>query len=97
MKRFLSFIILLLIAIIVLAFTVKNAGDVSFNFYVGSITLPLSLLLALTLISGAILGVLASLSVVLRTKRELRKAAKQVRMKVQEVENLRAIPFQDKS
>ncbi len=97
MKRLLGFIILISIAIVVLVFTVKNAGDVTFNFYMGSVSIPLSLLLAITLACGALLGVLASLTVVLRTKQELRKARKQARMKIQEIENLRAIPFQDKS
>jgi len=97
MKRLIGLIGLILIAIVVLAFTVKNSGDVTFNFYAGSIQLPLSLLLAITLAFGALFGVLASLVVLLRTKQELRKARKQARMKVQEIENLRAIPFQDKS
>lgn len=97
MKRLLWFVSMISLAIVVLVFTVKNSQDVTFSFYIGSVNMPLSLLLAITLACGALLGVAASLLAVMRAKRELRKARKQARVKQQELENLRAIPFQDKA
>jgi putative membrane protein len=62
------------VIVIGVSFAGLNADSVNFNYYIGSIDIPLSLLLALAFAVGGFLGVIASLSVIMRAKGEERRA-----------------------
>jgi putative membrane protein len=96
MKRLISFIIFLITIIFGLIFAVLNAEPVAFNYYLGKGEFPLSLILVITLAIGAVLGVLGSLTVVLKSKRELAKVRKTAKLQEKEVMNLRALPLKEK-
>jgi len=96
MKRILVFLVVIVVAVIGLSFTVLNASLVHLDYYFSSGEFPLSLLIVIALAIGALFGVLASLSAVLRVKRELSKLKKDLKLKDQEIKNLRAIPMKDK-
>lgn len=95
MKRLLGGIVLALTAIITGTVSVYNSHPVTFNSPLGSTEHYLVVFLAAALVLGIMLGVLASLAVILRLKTELRRTRKQVRVREQEIENLRSIPFKE--
>lgn len=96
MKRIISFLVLLLAAILAIGFAVLNADSVELNYYFGSSQAPLSLLLVLAVVVGAVLGVLASVGMLVRARRNNARLRKHVDLSRREVMNLRAIPLRDK-
>lgn len=95
MSRIIKLLFFLGILVIGLAFHVKNDQLVNLNYYMGSIELPVSLLVISSLLVGALLGILASLTFVAKLKRENARLARLVRVTEEEVNNLRAIPIKD--
>lgn len=95
MKRIITFVLLLLVSLLGLSFALMNAESVQLNYYFGSVEAPLSLLVVVAIIVGAGLGVLASMGVVLRQKRELAKLRKSQKLATQEISNLRSLPLKD--
>jgi lipopolysaccharide assembly protein A len=95
MGRIFRLIFLLLVLVLGLALHVKNDEPVALNYYVGIIDLPLSLVIVSSLAVGALCGIIASLTVILRLKRDNLRLSRQVKAAEQEVSNLRAIPIKD--
>lgn len=95
MSRLLSFLFLLLLVLIGLAFAVVNAKPVELNYFLGVREVPLAMTLVLTLAFGALLGIFFSLGMVIRLKRETLQLRRQVQLSEQEVANLRNIPIKD--
>lgn len=95
MKKIILFIVIFIILIIGISFAVLNADSVQLNYYFAQIDAPLSLIIVLTLACGAILGMAASLTVILRLKHELRKLDKSNKLAEKEIENLRSLPLKD--
>jgi putative membrane protein len=93
MKRVAIILLLLLIAIIGAVLANLNAGEVSFNYYFSSITLPLAVLLFLVLTTGALAGVLLSLGILLSVRNEKARINKRLKVCEQEIKNLREIPI----
>lgn len=87
-----TFIIIILLG---LSFAGLNAQQVSINYYVGSANIPLSLSLAITLVSGCLLGLIPCLILYLRLSSTNRRLRRRLRIIEQEVANLRAIPLKD--
>ena len=96
MTRLISIIFIILIVLLVLLFTTLNAAPVSLNYYLGEIEQPLALILVITFVAGAIIGLLSSVLVILSSRHEVSKLRKQIKQTEQEVMNLRSIPLQDK-
>jgi putative membrane protein len=95
MLRFIYIAFALLVIIFGIVFAVLNATDVQLNYYLGSIELPLSLVLVLAMIVGAILGILASLSFIIGSRRSATKLKRSVEIAEKEIVNLRNIPIKD--
>lgn len=95
MLRFIYIAFALLVIIFGVVFAVLNATDVQLNYYLGSIELPLSLVLVLAMIVGAILGILASLSFIIGSRRNATKLKRSVEIAEKEIVNLRNIPIKD--
>ena len=93
MARIFSFIFLLVIIILGLFFGNINAETISLNYYWGSSQMPLSLALVLCLLCGAILGVVASLTVVLRLRHRINKLRRELKTAEKELVNLRVMPL----
>lgn len=68
--RIINLIILVLVMVVGAVFAVLNAESVHFNYYFGSIDLPLSVLLVAFLFSGALLGAIVSFFARLSLKQE---------------------------
>lgn len=96
MKRLFSTLSALVIILLGLLFAVLNSEPVILKYYLGDIELPLSLLLVAVLAFGALLGVLSTLGMMLRLKRECARLRKSIKVAEKEVANLRALPIKDK-
>jgi len=95
MRRIVGLIIGLLIVLLGLSFALLNANPVELEFYVRKFTMPLSLLLVLVLIVGAMLGVLASLSMLVSRRRELSRLRRRLSETEKELDELRRLPLKD--
>ena len=93
--RLLKLLFILLVMMVGSAFAVMNAEPIALNYYFGSREIPLSVVLVGTLCVGAVLGLLASLGVVARLKRENAELKRKARLTSQEVNNLRTIPIKN--
>ena len=95
MVRIVYLFIFLILVIFGIVFAVLNAEPVELNYYFGSKEVALSLILVLAMIVGAILGIIASASMIISNRREVMKLRKSVEVAEKEVANLRAIPIRD--
>lgn len=74
-----------------LSFALLNSEKVSFNYYLGSIDMQLSLLLVITLVIGAIMGIAASFGIILKSRHETARARREVKSKARELNTLKTI------
>jgi putative membrane protein len=95
MKRIIILIIAIIAILFGLSFVVLNPDPVHLNYFVGSGDFQLSLVLVATLAIGCLLGILASLGVLLSVKHELAKAKRDLKLKEKEITNLRALPIKE--
>lgn len=93
--RLILYIFLLILLILGVTFAYLNATPVMFNYYVGQISVPLSLLLVLTLGVGIFLGLVSLLVPILKLKTKNSTLKRKLKNAQKEVENLRNIPLQD--
>lgn len=84
-----------LIALFGVVFAILNAEPVLFNYYFGSREIPLSLAMILAMLFGALLGLFASLSMILKARREVSRLKRAADMAEKEIANLRAIPIKN--
>lgn len=94
--RILSYIFLLIVVLLGVSFATLNSAAVNINYYIGQKTMPLSLLLAIVFGIGCFLGLVVALSVLIKTKLKNYRLKQRLKMAEKEIENLRAIPLQDK-
>lgn len=90
MLRLIRLILLFLILILGLSFAVINADTVQFDYYFNSLQAPLSLILVISLMLGALLGAAACLGTLLRLKREVARLHKTLKSAETEIITLRA-------
>ena len=94
--RIFSYIFILMIVVIGISFATLNSGSVSINYYIGHRTMPLSLLLVTVFAIGSLLGVGVGLWLLLKIKLKNYRLRQRLKLAEKEIENLRAIPLQDK-
>lgn len=93
--RLISYVILLIIMLLGLTFASLNASPVVFNYYVGSKSLALSLLLVFSFGFGLLLGGFVTFFSWLRLKTENLRIKSRLKIAEKEVENLRTIPIKN--
>lgn len=74
--RIFTLLILIFAVILGVSFAALNAGSVTVNYYIGTQTIPLSLLLLGVLVIGILIGYFASLPSRFRSKMEIRRLRK---------------------
>lgn len=87
--------IFLLFLLIGAAFAILNSQSVTLDYYFSFIELPLSVVLIAFMTIGAVLGVFACSSIMLRLKHENNSLKRKARLVNEEVKNLRTIPLRD--
>jgi len=96
MKRILYATLALVIFVIGITFTFKNAQPVDLHYYFGvHWHAPLSFMVLTVLTAGIAIGFLSSLAILARMQRQLFKLRRENRQLEQEVSNLRALPIRD--
>lgn len=94
-KRLLTISVFVVVLVTGLLFFIKNNQRIEFNYLLGSVELPVSLVLLLSLCAGVLLGLAASVPVVLRLRRQKLKLQKQIRNTETEINNLRVLPIRE--
>jgi putative membrane protein len=94
--RIVSGFFLLVIVLFGIVFAMLNSESVTIHYYVGQCTLPLSWLLALVFAMGSLVGVLVGLWLFIKVKLLNYRLRRRLALTEKEIENLRAIPLQDK-
>ncbi|MEJ2362346.1 MAG: LapA family protein [Gammaproteobacteria bacterium] len=95
MSKLIYTVIVLVIILFGVIFAMLNAQNIQLNYYFGTQQLPLSLAIVLSMLVGAILGVLASIRLILRSRREISRLRKASQIAEKEIANLRAIPIKN--
>lgn len=95
MLRLIYLIFALIVVIFGVVFAVLNADNVQLNYYLGSVELPLSFVMVLAMIAGAVLGILASLSFIIGARRQSARLKRSVEVAEKEIINLRNIPIKN--
>lgn len=94
--RIISYILLILIIIFGTTFAALNSESVTINYYFAESSLPISLLLVLVFAFGCLIGILVGFWMLIKSKLHAYRLRQRLHLAEKEIENLRAIPLQDK-
>lgn len=94
--RIISYLFILIVILFGISFAVLNLDAVTINYYFGQSSLPLSLLLVLVFALGCLIGMVVGFLLLLKAKLRNYRLRQRLRLAEKEIENLRAIPLQDK-
>ncbi|NIN33755.1 MAG: LapA family protein [Gammaproteobacteria bacterium] len=94
-KKILYISLFVVTLVIALLFFVKNYQVLEFNYILGVIELPLSILMLIGFIFGLIIGIFAMLPMIFRLKHTQNHLKKQIRINEKEITNLRVMPARD--
>ena len=94
--RILSYFFLLVIVLFGMTFATLNSESVTINYYLGQSTLPLSLLLVLVFAFGCLVGMVVGFWLLIKAKLLNYRLRQRLQLAEKEIDNLRAIPLQDK-
>lgn len=94
--RIFSYFFLLVIVLFGMTFATLNSESVTISYYFGQSTLPLSLLLVLVFALGCLIGMVVGFSLLIKTKLINYRLRQRLHLAEKEIDNLRAIPLQDK-
>jgi len=94
--RIISYFFLLIIILFGMTFATLNSESVTINYYLSQSTLPLSLLLVFVFAFGCFIGMIFILWLLMKSKLLNYRLRQRLVLAEKEIENLRAIPIQDK-
>lgn len=95
MSRITTIAIFIFVFILGAGFSAINTTPVAINYYLGTETLPLSVLVVLAIILGAVLSACALFLSSLRLRYENRRLHKKLATLEQEINSLRILPVKD--
>lgn len=84
-----------IIALIFLAFTILNSNHLIINFYVGTVSIYLPLVLLFFLVVGSLLGLFALLPTLMQSKQKNTKLKSELNAAKLELKNLRIMPINE--
>jgi len=79
MLRLINILLLITLIVLGLSFAVLNADPVPLNYYFGYREIPLSMIVVVALATGAVIGVLVSMGILLRQKRQIFQLRRQLK------------------
>lgn len=94
--RIISYLFIIIIVIFGMTFAALNSESVTINYYFAQSTLPISLLLVLVFALGCFVGMAVGLWLLIKEKVHSYRLKQRLQFADKEIENLRAIPLQDK-
>lgn len=95
MHRILTIAFFVTVFVLGAAFSAKNTSAVSIDFYFSTITLPLSVIIIVSLITGIMIGAFAIFARTLSLRYENRRLHKQLATTEQELNSLRILPIKN--
>ena len=95
MKFLPKLIFIIFILLLGLVFHVKNHQLVTLNYYVGEIQLSFSIVIVLAVCVGVLLGILASIPIIIRNKQLNSRLKKEIKHREKEINNYRITPTKD--
>jgi len=95
MQRIITIIIFLAVFAAGAAFSAINNNPVDIQYYLGTLTLPVSVVVIVSLVVGIILGALAIFVGSLRLRYENKRLQKKITVNEQELNSLRILPIKD--
>lgn len=93
--RLFMIIFYVLLVIVGVSFAALNATSVEVNFYFKTITMPISVLMAIMLGIGLLTGFLLFIYRYWRLKVDYHRVKNQLKLTEKEIKNLRTIPLKD--
>ncbi|TAL61324.1 MAG: LapA family protein [Legionella sp.] len=93
--RIVMLVFYVLLIILGVSFATLNASSVEINFYVKTVSMPISVLMTIMLGIGIIIGFVLFIFRYWRLKAECRRMNSQLKLTEKEIKNLRSIPLQD--
>ncbi len=95
MQRIITIALFIIVFATAAAFSAINTAPVTINYYLGTLSLPLSVIVIASIVSGIILGALAIFIGTLRLRYENRRLHKKLEITDQEINSLRILPVKD--
>jgi putative membrane protein len=95
MRRIVTIIIFIIVFAVGIAFSAINNDPVTINYYLGTLSLPLSIVVVLSIVFGLILGALAIFVGTIQLRYENRRLQKKLDVSEQEINSLRILPLTD--
>lgn len=95
MGRLIGFLFLVVLVVLGLSFAVLNSRPVSLNYYFGYSDIPLSMVVVLSLAAGAVIGVLVSAGLILRSKAQSSQLRRKLRNAEKDSDQLRVLPAKE--
>ncbi len=95
MKALIYIVLILIAAAVSIVFTTLNPGEVTLNLYFGQFTVPISIVVIVSIFCGILLGLLANMLALYSRRREIRRLRKKLEIAETEVSNLRKLPLQE--
>lgn len=95
MKFLPKLIFIIFILLLGLVFHVKNHQLVTLNYYVGEVQLSFSIIIVLAVCVGVLLGILASIPIIIRNKQLNSRLKKEIKHREKEINNYRITPTKD--
>jgi len=95
MRRIVTIAIFITVFAIGAAFSAINTDPIAINYYLGSMTAPLSVIVVLSIVTGIILGAAIIFTNTLRLRYENRRLQKKLTISEQEIDSLRILPIKN--
>tara|TARA_B100001250_G_C19770810_1_gene777089 strand:- start:530 stop:817 length:288 start_codon:yes stop_codon:yes gene_type:complete len=95
MKFLPKLIFIIFLLLLGLVFHVKNHQLVTLNYYVGEVQLSFSIIIVLAVCVGVLLGILASIPIIIRNKQLNSRLKKEIKHREKEINNYRITPTKD--
>lgn len=95
MSRILIPILVLVVILLGIVFHLRNDQLVVLDYFLGSNEFYFSIWLVSAFATGAIVGMLSTVPIILKSKREKLQLQRTLKMNEKEINNLRAIPVKD--
>lgn len=97
MRRIMTIILFVIVLMLGAGFSAINLTPVDINYYLGVLSLPLSIVIIASIILGTLLGALALSTSILRLRYENRRLRKKLVSSEHEINSLRILPITDAS
>ena len=95
MRRIIAIILFVVVLILGAGFSAINLTPTEINYYLGTVTLPLSVIVIMAIVLGTLLGALVLSTSILKLRYENRRLNKKLIIAEQEINSLRILPITD--